>query len=284
MIAIQNLTFSYRRKETVFRKLSLELPEGHIYGLFGRNGAGKSTLLKSICGLLFPREGSCKVAGYEAKLRRPGMLKEVFIVPEEFYLPEVSMENYLRTYASFYPSFNRQEFEMYLAEFDVSPSEHIGRLSYGQQKKVLISFALAANTSLLLLDEPTNGLDIPSKSIFRKVVASAFNEHRIVIVSTHQVRDLDNLIDTMIILDDQKIVVKASIDHILSKISFHTVAEADLQEPGTSTSDAILYGERSLKGRDVIVENKSGEITKMNMELFFNAITGTTEKVKAIFN
>lgn len=284
MIAIENLTFSYRRKETVFRKLNLELPQGHIYGLFGKNGAGKSTLLKSMCGLLFPREGSCKIAGYEAKRRRPGMLQEVFIVPEEFYLPEVSMENYIRTYAPFYPSFDPQEFEIYLSEFDILPSAHLGRLSYGQKKKVLISFALAANTTILLLDEPTNGLDIPSKSIFRKLVASAFHEDRTVLISTHQVRDLDNLIDTMIILHEQEIAVKASIDHILSKIAFHVVPETNFQENDDMKAGIILYGENSLKGRDVIVENKDGELTKMNIELFFRAVTEDPEKIRALLN
>lgn len=281
MIRIEAFTFGYRKKEPVFRELSLELPAGHIYGLFGKNGAGKSTLLKSICGLVFPGEGSCEVSGIDTKMRKPAMLKEIFIVPEDFYLPEVSLEKYLRIYAGFYPRFNRQEFEIYLGEFDISRSAHLGRLSYGQKKKVLISFALAANTSVLLLDEPTNGLDIPSKSIFRRLVASAFNEERTVIVSTHQARDLDNLIDTMIILHEHKVALNASIDQILSKLAFRTAPEA---ETAPSGPDAALYGEASLRGRDIIVENTGGERTKMNTELFFNAVTGANDKISAILH
>lgn len=281
MIRIEGFTFGYRKKEPVFQDLELQLPGGHIYGLFGKNGAGKSTLLKSICGLVFPKAGTCEVAGYEASLRATAMLKEIFIVPEDFYLPDVSLDRYLKTYAGFYPLFNRQEFEIYLGEFDIPQSAHLGRLSYGQKKKVLISFALAAGTSVLLLDEPTNGLDIPSKSIFRRLVASAFNEERTVIVSTHQARDLDNLIDTMIILHEHKVALNASIDQILSKLAFRTAPEA---ETAPSGPDAALYGEASLRGRDIIVENTGGERTKMNTELFFNAVTGANDKISAILH
>src|SRR6186713_469867 len=189
MISIQNLSFSYRKNKPLFEGLNLQLEAGHIYGLLGKNGAGKSSLLKQMAGLLFPQAGACKVMGYEARYRQPGFLSNLFMVPEEFYLPQVSIKSYLKTYAPFYPDFDNKAFNTYLTEFQIPLDQRLTEMSYGQKKKVLISFALAANTKVLIMDEPTNGLDIPSKSQFRKVIAAAVSDEKCIVISTHQVRD-----------------------------------------------------------------------------------------------
>jgi len=207
MIQLQNLEFSYSKKASLLSNLTLQLEAGRIHGLLGKNGEGKSTLLKLISGLVFPTLGQIEVMGFEPQKRQPEMLQEIFFLPEELPQLTLTVENYEKVYAPFYPNFSSTQFNEYLKEFDVDlKNSMLNKLSHGQKKKVMIAFGLAANTKLLLMDEPTNGLDIPSKGQFRRMVASAVNDDRCLIISTHQVRDLDSLIDSIIIMDGHEIV------------------------------------------------------------------------------
>jgi len=262
MVEISQLTFGYG-KQKLFDNLNLNLLPGHIYGLLGKNGAGKSTLLKNIAGLVLPWDGACTVKGQNASKRLPSFLQEIFFVPEEVYMPAVTARQFVNSTAHFYPNFDHQQFNTMLAEFDVSDDKQLTKLSFGQQKKVMISFGLSTNTALLIMDEPTNGLDIPSKSQFRKIIASALTDERCVIISTHQVRDLDNLIDTVLILHDRQIVVAEELDVIADKLSFGTI-------PPNST--AYLYAEEGMMGLNAITLNQNNDYSKVDMELLFNAV------------
>lgn len=262
MIEIANLNFGYSRKRLLFQNLNLSLKGGHIYGLLGKNGAGKSTLLKNICGLAFPLSGSCKVNGVESSKRLPSTLQDLYLVPEEIYVPAITLNDYVKLTAPFYPKFNKVQFEKYLHEFDVPVSNKLSNMSLGQQKKAILSFALATNTNLIIMDEPTNGLDIPSKAQFRKVVASAYDENRCIVISTHQVRDLDNLIDTLVVVHDNKVVMNKSLSEIEEQFWFKGVS---------NPSDALYY-ESGLHGLKGIVTNTNGENSKVDIELLFNAI------------
>jgi ABC-2 type transport system ATP-binding protein len=277
MISIQNLSFSYRKNKPLFEGLNLELGAGYIYGLLGKNGAGKSSLLKQMAGLLFPQAGVCTIMGYESRYRQPGFLSNLFMVPEEFYLPNVSIPNYVKTYAPFYPNFDNKAFLTYLAEFQIPPDQRLTSMSYGQKKKVLISFALATNTKALLMDEPTNGLDIPSKSQFRKVIAGAVSDDKCIIISTHQVRDLENLIDNIVIIDDHKIIFREDVEAVTDKLCFKTVS--DLDDAGN-----VLYASSSIRGHAVITENTTKEQSRLDMEMLFNAVLEQPEKISKIFN
>lgn len=274
MIEIAQLTFGYG-KHKLFNNLSLSLKPGHIYGLLGINGAGKSTLLKNIAGLAFPWSGSCMVNGISAAKRLPSFLQELFFVPEEVYLPSITAMQFAKSTGHFYPKFDARQFETLLADFDVPTDRALTKLSYGQQKKALIAFGLAVNTSLLIMDEPTNGLDIPSKSQFRKVTASALTDDRCMIISTHQVRDLDNLIDSVLILHNQQIAVAQSLDDIADKINFSVLP---------SGSNNYIYAEESLTGLHAITQNTDGDYTKVDMELLFNGIVCNTKGLQDILN
>ena len=189
-VQADQLAFSYG-KEKLFSALDVGLDRGSMYGLLGKNGAGKTTLLRLIAGLLFPQSGSLEVFGEVPADRTPKMLSDIFFLSEEFSLPAMRISEYLKIYAPFYPNFDREVFDQRLKDFDILTDKKLNALSYGQKKKFLLSFGLASNASLCLLDEPTNGLDIPSKSQFRKVVASSLNDDRLFIISTHQVRDME---------------------------------------------------------------------------------------------
>lgn len=275
MISIQDLHFSYRRKK-VFNGLSLSLRRGHIYGLLGKNGTGKTTLLRNIAGLLFPEQGQVKVLEHTPGKREPAFLQELFMVPEEFYLPNVSIEKFVACHASFYPRFNRSQFETYLKEFEIPVGNKLQQMSYGQKKKVLISFGLACNTSLLLMDEPTNGLDIMSKSQFRKVIAGAIDDNKCIIICTHQVKDMESLIDRITVIDEGKILFDQSIDRISSKLSFRISFD-------TAETRSALYREESLKGNAIIALNEYEDEGKIDLELLYKAIITNGDAIRAVF-
>lgn len=271
MIHLNNLSFGYSKKKILFQDLNLSLREGHIYGLLGKNGAGKSTLLKNIAGLAFPGKGTCNVLGFNPSKRQPAFLQEIFFIPEDMHLPPLNSIQYAKSTGHFYPKFDTDQFFKILNDFQVPADSKLSRLSFGQQKKVMIAFGLAANTSLLIMDEPTNGLDIPSKSQFRKIIASALTETRCIIISTHQVRDLDSLIDSLILLHNQEIVLNSSLDSISERLRFCNSSAVD--------EDMILYSEEHLGGINTIALNKADAYSKVDMELLFNAIISNNQAV-----
>ena len=277
MIQLQNLEFSYSKKASLLSNLTLQLEAGRIHGLLGKNGEGKSTLLKLISGLVFPTLGQIEVMGFEPQKRQPEMLQEIFFLPEELPQLTLTVENYEKVYAPFYPNFSSTQFNEYLKEFDVDlKNSMLNKLSHGQKKKVMIAFGLAANTKLLLMDEPTNGLDIPSKGQFRRMVASAVNEDRCLIISTHQVRDLDSLIDSIIIMDRHEIVFNEPVENITKKLLFRV---ADRNE----TDETVIYSEDSLRGLYQVKENTTGEESKLDIELLFNAIFTDKKRIMNLF-
>ena len=207
MINIQNVTFGYRSHQEVLDDFSLKFAKNGIYGLLGKNGTGKSTLLYLMMGLLRPQKGSVTIDGVSASLRRPEVLEEMFLVPEEYDLPRISLKKYVKSIKPFYPRFSDELLEKSLANFEMTSDINLGSLSMGQKKKVYMSIALAANTRYLLLDEPTNGLDILSKSQFRKAVIEGMNDEKTIIVSTHQVHDVERLLDQVCIIERNKVLL-----------------------------------------------------------------------------
>jgi ABC-2 type transport system ATP-binding protein len=267
MVRIRNLHFGYSRRVLQLENLNLELKRGRIYGLLGKNGAGKSTLLKNIVGLAFPLSGTCEVDGRAAGRRLPVTLEDLFFLPEDVQVPPVSATQLAASTGGFYPRFDAAAFHEYLRELDVPGHAKLTALSYGQQKKAMIAFALATNTGLLVMDEPTNGLDIPSKAQFRKLVAGALGEERCVIISTHQVRDLDSLIDTVLVLHERRVVLNATIDALAERLWFGTV-------PADAVGADLLYAEPGVRGQYAIRANASEAFSKVDLELLFNALTG----------
>ena len=276
MVTIDNLSFSYQKKKPLFSDLSLSLQPGNIYGLLGKNGAGKTTLLTIICGLLFPKQGTVQVEGYNPKQRYPGFLSEIFLIPEEFNLPPMNINSYSRLYSPFYPRFDEVQFDDHIYEFRLPRDQKLSSMSYGQKKKFLLSFGMATNCKFMMLDEPTNGLDIPSKSQFRKLMASALHEERCFIISTHHVRDMENLIDPVIILDDGKIIFCQDCLTISEKISFS-------KKPEPPEGNRLIYQESTLGGYSLVEVNTAGTESRINLELLFSAVLGNQDKMSELF-
>lgn len=212
MINIKDVTFGYSSSAKVLEDFSLQFQDGGVYGLLGKNGTGKSTLLYLITGLLRAQKGSVEVDGVDARKRNAEILSEIFIVPEEYDLPAISLNSYVKAIKAFYPRFSDELLEKCLREFEMPTEVNLGSLSMGQKKKVYICIALAANTKYLLLDEPTNGLDILSKSLFRKVVIAGMSEEKTLIISTHQVHDVELLLDHVVIIDRNRVLLDQKLE------------------------------------------------------------------------
>lgn len=274
MITIKDLTFYYNKKRPIFDNVSFDMKSG-IYGLLGENGVGKTTLLHMISGLRFPKSGSCKIDNHETCFRNPNMLQKLFFLPEEYQAPALSIDNFVKLNASFYPNFSEEQFRKYLGEFHVESDKKMTDLSFGQKKKAFIAYALALNTPITLLDEPTNGLDIPSKSQFRKIISSAFSDDKIILISTHQVRDLESLIDPIIILDRNQVLLNNSVEEITRKLKFtHSM----------TVPQEYLYCEQTMQGYMSVSFNTNGDESTLNIEALFNAVVTNKAKFRELFN
>lgn len=282
MIQLRDVSFGYRRNRLLYDHLNLILRPGSIYGFLGPNGAGKSTLLRLLSGLLYPKAGSIRVGEYAPGDRKPAFLEELFLVPEEFYLPPVRIGQFVTSNAQFYPRFDTAQMESYLREFGLTDKEKLNELSYGQKKKVLIGFGLATNTALLLMDEPTNGLDIPSKSQFRRLVAGAVDDRRTVVISTHQVRDLETLIDPIVILTGEpgstmRIGLNATVEEITDRLWFGLTPELEMGRP-------VLYSERAVGGYALVAENRHDESSRLDLERLFNTVQAEPDRIAQLFS
>ena len=278
MITVENLSFLYRKsKRAVLHDFSLSLEKGRVYGLLGKNGAGKSTLLSLMSGLLTPKSGKVVYHDVDVRRRLPITLQDMFLVPEEFDLPPVSLISYIELNSPFYPRFSKEDMVKYLHYFEMDINIDLGALSMGQKKKVFMSFALATNTSLLLMDEPTNGLDIPGKSQFRKFIASGMTDDKTILISTHQVRDIDKVLDHVLIMDNSRVLLNESTMSICDKLFFTESENRELLQ-------SSLFSTPSIQGNFLLLPNESGEDSEINLELLFNATLAVPERISALFH
>ena len=270
MIEINNLGFSYGPKQ-VLKHISMKVSEGNIYGLLGENGVGKTTLLTLLCGLKKPQEGSILVDGRNPFDRQPSLLSDQFYLPDEVTPVHAKAVDFAKENGVFWPGFDMDKFLTILAELEVDSQQRMDQMSAGQLKKAWISFALACNARYYYMDEPTNGLDIPSKAQFRKAVTKYTSEDSVIVISTHQVRDLENIIDPIVILDRRDVLVNATLEEIASKLYF---------DYGTELHPEALYSEQMPGGFIQVLVNATGEDSKVNIEAFFNAVHKNKEMVK----
>lgn len=266
MIKTNNLSYRYAgSRHFSISAMSMEISSGKIVGLLGANGAGKSTLLYLISGLLKPSNGEVEVNGNSPWSRTPEFLRSIFLVPEEIDLPSISLDSYVKAYAPFYPDFSVDSMKKALASFNLTPDIHLGSLSMGQKKKAFLAFALACHTPILLMDEPTNGLDIPGKSEFRRVLVDTMDDSRTIIISTHQVRDLEQLLDHVVIMDNNGILLNQPISRLQEKYFFGFSSVLPAGE--------ILWHEPVMGGVAFMCQRTPGSAeSEVNLESLFNYV------------
>ena len=274
MITLKEVSLCYKRNKPILENINLDILPGKIYGLLGKNGEGKTTLLNILSGQLFANSGTCCLFGENPVNRNARLLQQLFLLPEEIFLPDTTATDYIKMYAPFYPTFREDIFKACMESFEVDFSAKLEKMSQGQRKKVAITLALSVHTPLLLMDEPTNGLDIPSKAVFRKLVASFTEENQTVLISTHQVRDLESLIDSVLILDNKELLLNSSLHTIESKLFFRLV----------QPDEAVFYSETTPLGKMGVGEKRNEEETPVSLELLFNAAVLHPSEIKKLFN
>jgi len=277
MVEVESLGFRYG-PEPLFEDTNLVLVPGQIYGLLGLNGAGKSTLLRLMSGLLFPGSGAIAAWNHDPARREPSFLSRLFVLPENLNVPPLTDRKYIDSVTPFYPEFDHERMERYLREFSVPRGKKLTKLSLGQQKKFLLSFGLASNVSLLLLDEPTNGLDIPSKGLFRRLVAEALTDQQIFVISTHQVRDIESLIDLIVILHEGRVLFNRSVSEASSNVRVsHGTRRPD------ETAAGLLYSEPTVGGFVSVWKELNAGDQQLDLEVFFKAVITNPEIYGSLF-
>ena len=274
MITIKDLGFAYGEK-AVLKNITMTREEGRIYGLLGENGVGKTTLLTLLCGLKKPQAGTIDTDGMKPYDRQPSLLSNQYYLSDEVPAMNMKVAEYAKNYGKFWDGFDMDKFVEIMGVFENDPAQKMNKMSFGQLKKTYISFALACNSKYLFMDEPTNGLDIPSKAQFRKAVTKYTREDSVILISTHQVRDLENIIDPIIILDRQDVLLNASVEEISEKLYFDYSTE--------KLADA-LYCEMIPGGNIQVALNTEGKDSKVNIEALFNTVHQHKELIKGIFN
>lgn len=273
MITIDRLAFSYG-KVPVLDNITMKLEDGRIYGLLGENGVGKTTLLTLLAGLKTPHRGSIDTDGYKPQDRDPNFLADQFFLADEFSPQNVEAGKWAEQTGCFWPNYEHGKFMTVMEEFENDPSRKMNKMSAGQLKKTYIAFALACNVKYLFMDEPINGLDIPSKTMFRSAVMKHTREDAVIVISTHQVRDLENIIDPIIILDKQDVLINAGIEEITSKLFF---------DYGDRLNPDSYYSEQLPGGFIQVCPNPEGRESKVNIEALFNAVHRHKDTMKALF-
>ena len=274
MIKIQDLAFSYGKNE-VLKNISMDLEPGRIYGLLGENGVGKTTLLTLLCGLKKTQSGTILSDGRDPWKREPALLQDQYYLPDEVAPVNDKALGWAKSAGKFWPNFKPERFETILREFEVDPAQKMNAMSAGQLKKTYLAFALACNTRYLFLDEPTNGLDIPSKAQFRSALMKYTSEDATIVISTHQVRDLENIIDPIIILDRRDVLLNATVERIAEKLFF---------DYGTTLHPDALYSEQLPGGFIQVLPNPEKADSKVNIEALFNTVHKHKELVKNLFS
>jgi ABC-2 type transport system ATP-binding protein len=274
MVTIEGLGFGYGRG-ALFKELTLGLAPGNIYGLLGVNGAGKSTLLKLMSGLLFAEDGAVRSLGRDPAAREPSFLLDVFVLAEDAQAPNMLAHDYLRARAPFYPRFDHALFDRYLREFELPSAGNLATLSHGQQKKFLLAFGLASQARLVLLDEPTNGLDIPSKSLLRRVITEALTPERLFVISTHQVRDLGTLMDPIVILHQGRVLLNCTLAEIAARVRMTQQAS-----PPAPSEANLLFSEATVGGFWSLW--RGGGDGPLDLEVLFNAVVAKPEIAEAV--
>lgn len=274
MIEIKDLAFSYG-KTPVLKSITTTLEEGRIYGLLGENGVGKTTLLTLLCGLKKVCSGSITTDGQNPFDRTPTLLQNQFYLPDEVLPIAMKAECFAKERGAFWPDYDHSKFLEIMKEFENDPAKKMNQMSAGQLKKTYISLALACGCKYIFMDEPTNGLDIPSKTQFRSAIMKYTTDDSTIVISTHQVRDLENIIDPIIILDRQDVLLNATVEEITSKLYF---------DYGTQLHPESLYSEQLPGGFIQVYPNSTGEDSKINVEALFNAVHKNKELIKGMFN
>lgn len=213
LLQVSSLTKRYGNT-TALNGISFELQSGHITGLLGPNGSGKTTLIKIICGLLQPTEGTVTVEGNPVGVESK---KVISYLPDTTYLGKAaSVEGTIRRFSDFYEDFDAQRAYDMLAKLDIDPKSKLRTLSKGTKEKVQLILVMSRRADLYILDEPIAGVDPAARDYILNTIISNYDENASILISTHLISDVENILDEVIFLKEGEIVRQSTVDDIRS--------------------------------------------------------------------
>ena len=291
MIEIKNLSLGFVKSngihttrvnleavKPVLENLSLTIEPGHVYGLIGRNGAGKTTLMNCITGILtFKRKHQpIYLDGVRLNVNNPNDHAKLFYVTDTISSIHILADAFANTLACFYPSFSIESYKEYMEMFHMDRNVFIDELSLGEKKSVFLSYAFASGAPYIIMDEPTNGLDITSRKVFRKLIASYMTPDRAIVISTHHINEISSLLDHILILDKRHLVFDRSVMETGSVLSFIESDDEDLRQQA-------LYSMKSAYGNRMILPNTGGTDSEIDYELLFEAVLENGKAIIEMF-
>lgn len=217
VITARNLSKRYQHT-TAVDNVSFEIPAGRIVGLIGPNGSGKTTALKAILGLT-TYEGQLNVLGFDPHTQRDELMKEVCFIADVAVLPRwIKVREAIEFVAGVHPKFNRTKCEAYLAHTKLKPEMKVKHMSKGMVVQLHLALVMAIDAKLLVLDEPTLGLDILyRKQFYQNLLEDYFDENKTIIVTTHQVEEIEHILTDLMFIRDGKIVLSSTMDDVADR-------------------------------------------------------------------
>jgi len=264
MVELKDVRYYLPRQNFLLQDVSLSLQPGHIYGLVGHNGAGKTTLLRLIAGLLQRFEGEVRADGMDIRQRPLAYLQNLSYVPEKPYIPPVKIYEFLDMYAPLYPHFDRKFFHTLAKAFDLNLYEALPRLSYGFLKRFYLCFSLATRANVILWDEPTNGLDITTKNLLKKQLASSLDEGQLVVLATHHIEEVEHLVDALIVVHHGEVIFSATVEQCERLFTYRVTGDEEIAR-------RALYAEAVPGGYQVLLPREEGEDTHIPLSFLFEA-------------
>ncbi len=211
ILSTKNLTKSYGKK-TALSQINMEIPRGRIIGLLGPNGSGKSTFIKLAAGLLVPTAGEITIDG-----DAPGVntKAKVSYLSERTYLNDwMRVSEIMAFFEDFYTDFNRIKAENMLKDLNINPDDRLKTMSKGTKEKVQLILVMSRQAQLYLLDEPIGGVDPAARDYILNTIVTNYTEDASVIISTHLIADIEQILDEIIFINQGELVLSSSVDEI----------------------------------------------------------------------
>ncbi|MDP8201904.1 MAG: ABC transporter ATP-binding protein [Candidatus Tenebribacter burtonii] len=223
VIKVNNLT-KYYGKLKALDNIELEIPEGRIIGLLGKNGAGKSTFMRCILGFL-KHEGEIEILGKPIKRHQESIHENIAFIPDVNSLDDrLTVKQTMDYVSAINSSWNNEKATELLTSSDLKPNQRVGTLSKGMKTKLYLLITLSLDVKVLLLDEPTLGLDIVfRKEFFNTILGEFYDENKTIIISTHQVEEVEQILQDIIFIDEGKIILQQDIEELKNQFSIFTV-------------------------------------------------------------
>lgn len=238
--------------------INLDIQPGRIIGLIGPNGSGKTTTLKAALGLI-PFEGELRVLGFDPRTQRDELMKEVCFIADVAVLPRwIRVSEVLDFVEGTHPKFNRQKAKDYLAKTKLKPDMKVKQMSKGMIVQLHLAIVMSIDAKLLVLDEPTLGLDIMyRKQFYQNLLEEYFDENKTIIVTTHQVEEIENILTDLIFIQDGKITLNTTMDEIGERFTEVMVNSENYQ----AAKSLNPIDERSVFGKTVFLFDGVGRDT-----------------------